>query len=121
MSKKITRKMVLASEDSTLIINYCAEHNPFEFNMNKALEEIHEFAEVLIKLQTKKKEGLKGITKECAIKEFGDIVYRGQVALLSLFPEKSMQEIQDNVGEHIEMKLEKLKGYLAENKYKGGL
>lgn len=124
MSKnKVSKKEVLqeGANDPNKLLQYCATHNTFSFNMNKALEECVEFMEVLLKLQTKKKEGLKGITKDDAIKEFEDFRYRAEIALMSMFPELTRMEIVNIGYKHRLEKINKLKGYLKEGKYKGGL
>jgi hypothetical protein len=103
------------------ILMFCATKNPPAFNYNKALEEAGEFSEVLIKLQTKHLENPKRPDKMEAIKEFGDLQYRGVIALMTLFPDKSVEEILTDVTEHIETKLGKLIQYRDEGKYHGGL
>jgi len=118
---KITRKEVLTSDSYLDLIQYCAQDNNPSFNYNKALEECGEFAEVILKLQTKKKESLKGLTKEDAIEEYAHMVLRGKIALMTLFPDHTDLEITLKVRNYINQKLFKLKGYLKENKYKKGL
>lgn len=101
------------------IMEYCASENEKSFNLNKALEEAVEFQEVLIKLQTKSPEKRPPLGE--AIKEYGDLAFRGMIALKTLFPEASYDDLTDRVTEHILYKLTKLKGYKDEAKYKGGL
>lgn len=101
--------------------NHCAKHNDFSFNMNKALEECNEFCEVILKLQTKTKEGLKGITKEDAIEEFSHLILRSEIALLTLFPEMNRLQLWNNVTKYKRNKLKKLQSYFKQGKYKGGL
>lgn len=101
------------------IFEYCAKNNPPSFNYNKALEEAIEFQEVLIKLQTKSED--KKPNPEELIKEFGDLFYRGTIAIKTVFPNLTFEEIFEKVSDHIEYKLRKLIGYYNEGKYKGGL
>lgn len=103
------------------IIEYCAKNNKFGYNSDKAIEEAIEFAEVVVKLKTKHKDNPKRPDKEEALKEYGDFVYRGMIYLKSLFPEKSLDEISEDVSEHIYSKLDKLVQYKEQGKYKGGL
>lgn len=121
---KVTKKDVLsASEEEQFgkIIEYCATNNPDVFNFNKALEEFNEFSEVLLKLQTKHPDNPKRPKPEDAVGEYGDSIYRGFIALLTLFPDKSTEDVVDMIIDHIENKLGKLIGWLKEGKYKGGL
>lgn len=103
------------------VIEYCIANNPPEFNYNKAIEECIEFQEVLVKLQTKEITNPKRPSREDAIKEFGDLSYRGIIALGTLFPEKDLEEISDKIDEHIMSKLMKLKEYRSLGIYKKGL
>lgn len=100
---------------------FCAQNNEPSFNYNKAIEEAIEFVEVLIKLQTKHITNEKRPDPKEAIKEFGDLYYRGMIALKTLFIHKEFNTINNEVFEHIQMKLTKLQKYKEEGKYKGGL
>jgi hypothetical protein len=101
------------------ILNFCANNNTKEFNLLKAIEECNEFSEVLIKLQTKSEDKKPNLDE--AIKEFGDVHYRGVIALLSLFPNLSIELLIREVDNHIHYKLQKLINYKTEGKYTGGL
>lgn len=103
------------------ILEYCIGSNPPEFNFNKAIEECIEFQEILVKLQTKEITDPKRPSREDAIKEFGDLSYRGMIALGTLFPEKDIEELCDDIESHIMGKLEKLKEYKQLGIYKKGL
>lgn len=96
------------------ILKHCAVNNSPEFNILKALEECGEFSEVLIKIQTKRSDKRPELNE--AIKEFGDVMYRGKIALMSLFPEATLKQLEQEIDSHIHMKLTKLKGYLVANK-----
>lgn len=110
---------ILTEEQTLEILTYCAEKNPAEFNFNKAIEEATEFVEVLVKLQTK--HNPKRPNEREALKEYGDLFYRGLIALKTIFPDKSFKEIEDDVDAHIAYKLNKLIEYKESGKYKGGL
>lgn len=101
------------------LLSYLAHSNSDNFNYNKALEEAIEFQEVIVKMQTKIPERQPD-PKEL-IKEYGDFVYRGLIAILTKFPEMTVKEAQQQVEKHIEMKLGRLEVYRKEGKYKGGL
>lgn len=103
------------------IIKHCAKKNPKEFNQNKALEEALEFSEALIKRSTKHPDNPKRPDREEFIKEYGDMVYRGMILLLSEFPEHDLEEMKFLVEDHIEMKLADLEQWKKEKKYTGGL
>lgn len=109
----------ITEEQMFEILQYCAKTNTYTFNMNKALEECVEFQEVLLKLQTKSPE--KQPDKVEAIKEFGDLFYRGLIALMTIFPELSEDDIHTQMAEHIKIKLTTLHNYKKEAKYLGGL
>lgn len=101
------------------IMEFCAKNNTKEFNLLKAIEECNEFSEVLIKLQTKSKDKQPDLNE--AIKEFGDVFYRGTIALMALFPNLSLELLGDEIDAHINYKLQKLINYKTEGKYTGGL
>lgn len=96
------------------ILKHCAVNNVPEFNFLKAIEECGEFTEVLIKLQTKRSDKRPDMNE--AIKEFGDVMYRGKIALMTLFPGVALEKIEQEIDNHIHMKLKKLEGYLVANK-----
>lgn len=103
------------------LIEHCSSKNTESFNCNKSLEEMTEFAEVVIKRQTKHPTNPKVPKKEEYIKEFGDVIYRGFVVLKQQFPELSVEEIFSHLNEHIDGKLTRLQKWKDEDKYKGGL
>jgi hypothetical protein len=94
-------------------------NNSQTYTMYKVFEEMAEFQEVLTKLQTKRSD--KKPPLEEAIKEYGDVVYRGLFALLALNPEASVEQITKAVETHISSKLIKLNECLTLGKYKGEL
>jgi hypothetical protein len=108
-------------EELDEIIGFCVKENPAGFNMNKALEEAVEFQEVILKLQTKHPDNPKRPDKMEALKEFADLHYRGLIAIMTLFPEYNIDQIEDLMAEHEIMKLTKLIEYRKEGKYQGGL
>lgn len=103
------------------ILEYMAVENPKSFNVLKALEEAVEFQEVLCKLQTKHPNNKKRPDKDELIKEFGDVIYRGLVAIKSEQPDLSYDEIFALAIKRIEFKLDNLIKYKSEGKYQGGL
>lgn len=103
------------------IIDFCAKNNAPVFNYNKAIEETTEFNEVLIKLQTKHPDNPKYPDKNEVLKEYGDMVYRGFIAIKTLFPDYSSIVLKGEIDAHIEMKLLKLIKYKNEGKYTMGL
>jgi len=114
-------KMIRNSEQNYEILRFMAENNPAVFNFNKALEEGGEFAEVLLKNQTKSDLNPRKPSITEAIKEYGDQQYRGFVALMTLFPEASIDSIELEISNHIDYKLNNLIKYRQEGKYHGGL
>ena len=122
MSKtKITKKEVIEGKDDVALVTYLAQNNSLEYNLDKAIEEALEFAEVLVKLKTKNKNNPKRPKEIEALKEFGDLMYRGAVALESIFMDNDEISIEEEIEKHIDNKLGKLRGYLEKGTYKGGL
>jgi len=120
MQDKITKADVLADpNNSDNLYMYMAQNNDPIFNYNKALEECVEFMEVIIKLQTKSKTNPKRPKASEAVGEFGDMVLRGVVALMTLFPED--EEIAEKIEDHISKKTQKLLGWLEKGTYVNGL
>lgn len=103
------------------ILDFCATNNSDSFNYNKAVEELIELQEVLVKRQTKHKYNPKRPDKQELIKEFGDVIYRNLIVLMQDFPELDTDTIMYHVQEYINYKLMKLEEYKKEGKYKGGL
>jgi len=103
------------------VLDHCVANNPPAFNMNKALEEAVEFQEVLLKLQTKHPDNPKRPTRTDALEEYGDLLYRGLIAVRTLFPDLTGEEVEDKINEHIDIKLTKLAKYHEEGKYGSGL
>ena len=120
--QEITREQVLSDRDNfDTLLKYMATNNKQQFNFNKAIEEATEFNDALVKMQTKHVSNPKKPTKDDILKEYADFQYRGYVALMSLFPELSTDEIDDRIDEHMFKKLGKLQDYLEEGKYNNGL
>ena len=103
------------------IIDHCVEKNPPEYNIDKAMEECIEFQEVLIKLRTKNATNPRRPKEVEALKEFGDVIYRGIIALRTIFPDANLEDILLDVNEHINKKLSRLGEFKKEGKYAGGL
>lgn len=113
--------MLKFTEENKEILRIIFEENSPEYNFLKAFEENTEFSEVLVKLQTKSMTNTRRPPVTEAIKEYGDVVYRGFIALMTLFPESSMEQIKEDVNDHIDYKLGMLNHYHSEDKYSGGL
>jgi hypothetical protein len=113
--------MINLKEENREIIRVMAVENSKSYNFNKALEECTEFAEVILKLQTKSSSNPKKPHLKEATKEFGDTVFRGLVALQTLNPDKSIDEILQDTSDHIDYKLSNLMRYYSENLYEGGI
>ena len=107
--------MIMNDERFDELITAVLQNNTKEFNFNKALEEAVEFQEVLIKLQTKGPE--KKPDREEALKEYGDLCYRGMFVLMQLYPEYSAEDLEERVKEHMDYKLSKMYKNLKEGKY----
>lgn len=103
------------------IINHCAKNNPDEYNKDKALEELMEFSEVIIKRQTKSDSNPKKPKKEELIKEFGDVIYRDIIYLVQEHPELFLEEVLQDVKKHIEHKLDNMIEYQKTGQYLSGI
>lgn len=113
--------MINLNKENIEVLSYMAVTNPASYNYNKALEECVEFQEVLIKVQTKHPKNPKRPNPQDAIGEYGDTMYRGLVALMNLFPNKSIEQILEEVSKHVDKKLGNLRKYKKEGNYLGGL
>lgn len=102
------------------VIEYCAKTNTLQHNLNKALEESIEFQETIIKFQTKHPDSKNRPTIQDMIDEFGDLQYRGMIALIAVSG-LSPEEVEELVSERVMKKLENMEKYILEGKYKGGL
>lgn len=109
----------LSNEQVENLFNHLKNTNNYSFNMNKVVEECIEFSEVIVKLQTKRPE--KAPNKIEALKEYSDLMIRGMVALSCIFPEKTIDEITDDIGRCGMEKLSKLENWRKEQEYLGGL
>lgn len=94
------------------VFEHLAETNSWEYNHLKAIEELSELTEVLIKRVTKKG-GPKEPKKQEVIDEIGDVIIRLEV-LSKLYGNAA-------VGERTIAKLTKMEGYINENKYTGSI
>lgn len=100
------------------MLMYMAQNNPKMFNLTKAAEEASEFADVLLKTVNKKPE--KAPDVQDVIDEFGDVFYRGIVALMTLTG-KSFEEVGDLVAARCDKKISRLHEFVKEDLYGGGL
>lgn len=108
----------LTGENKATLI-YMAANNTESFNYNKALEEAVEFQEVILKLQTKQVD--KKPDKVEAFKEYGDLIYRGLVAIMTIYPNMTIDGILEIVKNHIDYKLDKLRDFADSEEYQGYL
>jgi hypothetical protein len=107
--------------ENNSILEHCAQNNTVQFNFNKALEESAEFSEALLKFQTKIEHNPKRPTKQDILGEYGDFIYRGLIALKTLFPNVELKDLIEDVETHIKNKLSKLEEWKTSGKYKNGL
>src|SRR6185503_2344484 len=94
------------------ILLFLSKDNDRNYNFDKALEESAEFSEVLLKYKTKHPERKPDPKK--ILEEYGDLVLRGFIALLTLYPDSSIEEIKEEVKRHINKKLSKLQKFREE-------
>lgn len=92
------------------VIKHLAETNTWEYNHLKAIEELTELSEVLIKKLTKKG-GPKEPTDREIIDEIGDVMIRAEILRRMYGPLLVDLRVDDKLG--------KFEGYIEEGKYKG--
>lgn len=107
--------------DNKEIVEHCVKTNTLEFNKDKALEEASEFMEAVLKFNTKQEDNPKRPTLQDIKGEYGDFIYRGFIYLMSLEPGTTIDNLIDEIGQHVEHKFEKLRKYQEEGKYINGL
>jgi hypothetical protein len=90
------------------IIEKLSKHNPEQYNLSKAVEELNELSTVLMQ-KFNKEGGIKEPSNQSIIDEIGDVQIRIDV-LKTIFGEKLVQE-------RILFKLTKYETYIKENKY----
>lgn len=88
------------------------ETNSWDYNIRKAIEELLELAEVLMK-KLNKKGGTKEPTDQEIIEEVGDVLIRGEILMLMFGEEPVINRVVE--------KLTKFQGYLNEGKYIGNI
>lgn len=103
------------------LLEYMATQNTEIFNHLKALEEKDEYGEALVKFLTKSAKNPRRPAKDEILNEYGDLIYRGLVSLMRLYPELSIEVILSKVENHIEEKIEALRGWKSEGAYINGL
>jgi len=91
------------------LIQYLVDHNDYKYNLLKAAEELQELSLVLTQMTLKKEK----VDIQEVIDEIGDVKIRLKV-LSHFFNNKKIKQ-------RIQYKLDKLKSYVAENKYIGKL
>jgi len=92
------------------IVNKVVASNPIQYNFMKALEEMSELSEVLLKKMNKKGTAKEPSNQEI-IDEISDVLMRTQ-GLAIIFGEEAVEA-------RLNSKLAKLDQYIAEGKYKG--
>lgn len=113
--------MIKLKPEQLELIEHCSSNNPPAYNFDKAVEECIEFMEVLVKLRTKHADNPSRPKPEEALKEFGDVIYRGMIALKTINPDRSTEELCGDISAHIRKKLNRLANFRTEGNYKGGL
>ena len=107
------------TEQQMALLESLAGDNPVSYNFDKALEEAAEFSEALLKFKTKKPE--RRPNRMQILEEYSDFMYRGFIAIQTLFPDKTQEEILTMCQSHINKKLAALTKYKKQGQYKGGL
>ena len=92
------------------LIQRISKYNTWQYNHLKAIEELTELQQELIKKVTKRG-GPKEPPDQAVVDEIGDVFIRIQI-LSYMYP---------GVPKRIKEKLTKLEGYLKEGKYKGSI
>jgi len=115
----ITKKEVIENKD--LLFQYLAQSNDWSYNIDKAIEESLEFGECLVKIKTKNRNNPKRPDLNEAIKEYGDVMMRGLIALITLFPNHSPEDLTEEVFTHIDKKISNLYNHMINNDYELGL
>jgi hypothetical protein len=91
------------------LIKYLVENNDYKYNLLKTAEELQELSLVLTQMALKKEK----VDKQEVIDEIGDVKIRLKV-IQHFFSRKKVKQ-------RIRFKLDKLKSYIADNKYIGKL
>jgi hypothetical protein len=91
------------------LIKYLVDNNDYKYNLLKAAEELQELALVLTQMALKEEK----VDKQEVIDEIGDVQIRLKV-LKHLFSKSKIKK-------RVQYKLDKLKSYIADNKYIGKL
>lgn len=86
-----------------LVAKQFAESNDFNHNMLKAAEEATELSEVCLKMVNKGPD-FKPDPKEI-LEEYADVVYRGLIAVFTVFPDEDIDDLLGQVCDRMEHKL----------------
>lgn len=113
--------LINLTQENRDILDIMAVENSKEYNRAKSLEECMEYAEAILKLFTKNEENPRRPATSEATKEFGDTIFRALPVLMNLNPDKTLDQIIEEVRNHIDYKLANLTRYYEENLYIGGL
>lgn len=90
-------------------IKHLVDNNDYKYNLLKSAEELQELALVLTQMTLKKEK----VNPQEVIDEIGDVEIRLKV--LKHFFNRS------KIKKRIQFKMDKLKSYIKEGKYKGGM
>jgi NTP pyrophosphatase (non-canonical NTP hydrolase) len=101
-------KVVRENVENNIVIQKMVNTNSIEYNVDKAIEELLELAEALMKRKLK---GDKGATQQDVIDEIGDVQIRINVLKELMGPEA--------VENRINAKLTKFRGFYEQSKYVG--
>lgn len=99
--------------DQDKLLQILLKENDPKFNITKLCEEMTELQELLLKTINKKPE--KAPSKQSIVDEMGDMMLRLLVVI------EQLGVTDEEMGNRIEQKMEKLIKYYNEGKYKGGL
>lgn len=103
------------------VITYCLENNTIEYNLLKFIEECTEVNEVAVKLLTKNPAHDKYPDRIELIKELVDVMFRGNIAILSIFKDLTIEEIEEIKDNYYGGKMAKYLTFIKNRTYKTNL
>ena len=103
------------------LLQHCAVYNTLSFNREKSLEEAVEYQSDVIKNSTKAKFNPNRPNRDMILKEYGDFQYRGMIFLMALYPELTLEEVQDLIDAHLHEKFTSLAEWRKAGTYTNGL
>lgn len=100
------------------VVYSLVKNNSRNYNFQKVIEEIAEFQMEISKFETKAKDRKPPVEK--IIEEFSHLTLRSMIYLIQVTG-KTVEELEDEISEHITTKISQLEKYKKQGKYKGGL